>query len=368
MPESVMYKVLWVDDMNFDESGEVTSFYDGWQLIADRYNIQLVPFSNWEDAELELQRAFDDFCAVILDANCKIHRNDIEPEEFILAALPRLTSIFGVKNKYIPWYILSEGTMGSYSNTIKGASFSHLPHEEEWGRLDYIKSASPGDERHYDVLFKNILNVAQRQSNNVVLFRHKDVFSYLGKDRLISNQARQLMLQMLRVMYFPEDNANFTFTGNPLRKVMEYIFRAAYKVNLLPKECFERDDQINLLESNRFMSGLNTRYSNLRYGTAGDGKDGKGGDTIFPEYMGHITKAIISFGSADSHTNEDFPYTINDKDLSLTENEKELFFSYVLQLCHIIKFFGNFSDEHPDHDKTTLGKRMAAPVFGSGFS
>lgn len=70
--------------------------------------------------------------------------------------------------------------------------------------------------------------------------------------------------------------------------------------------------------------------------------------SIFPEYLGHITKAIIEFGSVDSHTNEAFPHTIDDKDLSLSENEKELFFSYVLQLCHVIKFFGKFVEQHSD--------------------
>ena len=134
---------------------------------------------------------------------------------------------------------------------------------------------------------------------------------------------------MLGALYFPEEHTNYVYEGNPLRKVMEYVFRAAYKVGLLPKECFERDDQINLLESNRYMSGMNTKHSLLRYGKAGKESDGRGGDTIFPEYLGHITKAIIEFGSIDSHTNEAYPYTIDDSDLTLTENEKELFFSYV---------------------------------------
>lgn len=39
-------------------------------------------------------------------------------------------------------------------------------------------------------------------------------------------------------------------------------------------------------------------------------------------------------------------YTIDDKDLTIDENEKELFFGYVLQLCHVIKFFGHFVEKH----------------------
>lgn len=151
---------------------------------------------------------------------------------------------------------------------------------------------------------------------------------------------------------------NYVYEGNPLRKVMEYVFRAANKVGLLPKECFERDDQINLLESNRYMSGMNTKHSHIRYGNAGDDSEGKGGDTIFPQYLGNITKNLIEFGSIDSHTNEAFPYTIDDKNLALTENEKELFFSYVLQLCHVIKFFGKFVEQNPDISANKAKKKI----------
>ena len=75
------------------------------------------------------------------------------------------------------------------------------------------------------------------------------------------------MMDMLCTFYYPADNWQFKYDGNPLRKVMEYIFRAAYNYGLLPQECFERDNQLNLLESNRYMSGLVTKHSELRYGS-----------------------------------------------------------------------------------------------------
>lgn len=71
-------------------------------------------------------------------------------------------------------------------------------------------------------------------------------------------------------------------------------------------------------------------------------------DTIFPKYMGFITQNILNFASANSHTSEMNEYTIGDKDLAIDENEKELFFGYVLQLCHVIKFFGHFVEKHND--------------------
>ena len=160
------------------------------------------------------------------------------------------------------------------------------------------------------------------------------------------------MMDMLSAFYYPADNWQFKYEGNPLRKVMEYIFRAAYNHGLLPLECFEHNNQLNLLESNRYMSGQETKHSRLRYGN--------NGDSIFPKYIGDIALQILNFTNADSHTNEEHPYTIDDKDLEISENEKELFFSYVLQLCHVIKFFGAFVDSHNDKE---ANKRMKKVVL-----
>ena len=338
-----MYKVLWVDD---DESIVAST-----QQIADDYDIELVHFTNWEDAEPNFRANFQEYSAIILDANCKIKRDDVEQGEFIPVVKDIISRICGEKRKFIPSYIFSAGTMEGFSYMIKGPQYQHSFYEEEYGRLLYYKDAPDDSDQASTKMFENIKRIAKDKSLNTVMYRHRDVFGCIGKDRYIDSKARRLMLKMLSALYYPEENIYFEYEGNPLRKVMEYVFRAANKVGLLPKECIEKDDQINLLESNRYMSGMNTKHSHIRYG-----EEGK--DTIFPEYLGHITKAIIEFGSIDSHTNETSPYTIDDKDLTLTDNEKELFFSYVLQLCHIIKFFAKFVEQHSDVEENKSMKRV----------
>jgi hypothetical protein len=234
------YRVLWVDDDD--------AIVKGTKQDADEYGIILDHYTNWQDAEVALKNNFDDYSAIILDAFCKISPTEDIQEGFIHVVLPSLTSIFGKKNRFIPWYILSAGTMSRFSDTIKIAAYHHQT--PEWGQMEYIKDVPDDDLRNSQFLYKNIVKVAKEQANNIVLFRHNDVFAYLGKDSLIDEQARKLMLSMLGALYFPEEHTNYVYEGNPLRKVMEYIFRAANKVGLLPKECFERDYQINLLESN----------------------------------------------------------------------------------------------------------------------
>lgn len=156
------------------------------------------------------------------------------------------------------------------------------------------------------------------------------------------------MLKMLSALYYPEENLNFVYEGNPLRKVIEYLFRGANKFGLLPDDFFDTNGHIVLLDASRFMAGLDTNVyegrtlkHKIRFGNPGTGKDGAGGDCIFNQEIAMFVKNILNFSSSDSHTNEDDPYVIE-------EEKKEIFFGYVLQLCHVIKWLGEYINSNPN--------------------
>lgn len=340
MANETAYKVLWIDDD--------TSIIEAFQIKAEGYNIDLCHVNNWEDAEKLLKSNFEDYSAIILDAECKMNANDPEEHSFIHKVLPSLNGLFGKKQAIIPWFILSAGTMDGFSSAMDIAQYSHSKFDKDWGNMLYSKTAPAQNENSPERLFDNIQKVAKNNVSNIVLFRYQDTFQYLGENKLLGKEARNIMLKMLCHLHHPESNTQFEYEGNPLRKIMEHIFRAAHRVGLLPTECFDKG-QLNLLDANRYMSGRATSHSFLRYGKEGDYKKGIEGDTILPHYMGNITKNILNFSSASSHTSEVNEYTIDDKDIVIDESTKELFFSYVLQLCHVIKFFGHFVETH--HDK-----------------
>ena len=350
---SIEYKVLWVDDD--------LSIVSGTQLNAEDYHLKLDHYSNWEEAEKALRKDFDGYSAIILDANCKIKKADVEQEEFITAVLPSLLSIFGEKRRTIPWYMLSAGTMSMFQSIVTGAKYQHAKHEEEWGNMLYLKDAPDDSEQCSSKLFANIERVAKDQAMNVVLYRHSDVFQYLGKDKLIDSRARKLMLKMLSALYYPEENIKYEYAGNPLRKVLEYVFRAARKKGLLAEECFDSRDHIVLQDASRYMGGLTVncyeskkiKYT-TRYGNAGTGKEGAGGDTIFPDDIAMISKNTLNYTSSDSHTEEDEPFFID-------EANKELFFSFVMQVCHLIKWFGKYVELHPDVNANKQMQQILPP-------
>lgn len=331
MADDITYKVLWVDDD--------PSIIDGYQNNADGYNIKLDHSPNWEDAERKLMISFNEYSAIILDANCRLRESDnIESEQFLGKVMIRLSRIFGEKRKFIPWYVLSAATMAHFDFVMQLINTDErILLESEWGKLVYYKDKNDD----FTTLLTNIQKVGQNMSANTVLYRHLDVFKYVGDGLTINNiMARNTLLKMLSALYYPEENLNFEYEGNPLRRVLEYMFRSAYDWGLLPEECFQKENHVNLQESYKYLAGQNAAcYKNnkvdyyFRYGESGE--------IILPDEISKLVLDIKNFASSDLHTNIEEPYII-------PEQKKDIFFSYVLQMCHIIKYYGQYVNEHQD--------------------
>lgn len=321
------YNVLWVEDND--------DFYLGMKVIAKRdFHIQLDRYDNWDDAEKALRNDFRSYSAVILDAHCKTKATLPPKDTFLSYAKGRIDVISGEYRSEMPWYVFSEGTMNDFNRSIVNIEEGRT---EEWGKMLYMKS----EKDSYKQMFLNIVNVALNQSNNVVRFRHRDVFSFLGNDGVIDDRARKIMLKILSAMYFPEDNVGFEYMANPLRKVLEYLFRSARKQGLLSPYCFDKDDHVNLTLSSLYLKGDRVTLPSKDLGIEGYIK--WDGEEIFSSSVAKIVKNILDYSNVDSHT-----YEIEDIPFLVEENEKELFFSYVLQLCYVIRWFGEYVRKHPD--------------------
>ncbi len=348
--EQNSYNVLWVEDND--------KIVEGYQSRARRAGLNLVRVSNWDEAKKKLDADFEDYSAIILDAACKIHETDeIDKESFIPVVLPKLSEIFATKQKYIPWYILSAGTMTRFDFVVDAAQEYRVEFKEEWGEMVFKKDAPADEPSSPESLFRQICKVAEEKAQNSVLYRHQSVFSYLGTRRLINyRQAREYMLKMLDALYFPEDHLKYEYEGNPLRKVLEYLFRAAAEKGLLPKDCFDvkhNDGNVVLQNAFKFMSGKDVVFSEggqilykVRWGKAGDVFDGsgKGCDRIFDKETEACVKSVLDYANRESHSGGDETYVIN-------AARREVFFANVMYLCHIIRQFGKYVEKHPDVEK-----------------
>lgn len=333
-----MYKVLWIDDQNLDFQGCRTSFFNGMQLYAENWDIELVPFTNWEDGASELRRNINDYSAIILDAYCRLTNQGIEDDIFISAVLVELNTIFTSTGRKIPWYIFSAGTMEGFRSQIRTAEYYHLP---EWGNMLYVKTAIEDSIEHKSKMFENIRRVAIDQSINVILHKHDDVFCLLGSGKVIdSEEARWLMRSMLSVLYYPEEFHNYEFGGNPIRKVIEHLFRSARDRGLLP-EVFFNDNRIAMQWASRFMAGqtveIDSNGSAVRWGN--------NEDSIFPKEEAAIVKNLLLYANVNSHTQEE-----DNNPWRIDIDKRYLFNAYLCSLCYIIKWYGEYVRKHKDYD------------------
>ena len=334
--DGAKYKVLWIDDQ--------PELVKGYQFWAGLRNIELIHQESWADAIPVLEKEFNELTAIILDANCKYNTSDKALDEgFLGDVLQELKELFGKRGRFIPWYILSAGTMSNFSiitNVVIGRE--RRERETDWGATIYLKNDFENQGEN-SPLFDNIRRVGDWQSNNIVLFRHRDVFKYMGKNVLISDEARKIMLKALAVMYYPEENINYEFAGNPIRKVVEYMFKAALRKGLLTEDFLDKKGFVIIWDSMQYLCGMEPTNIPFRFGKRGTKKDYSDNESVLPTTCYYTFRGLLNYVNVDSHTlgeESDSPYKID-------AESKDLFFSYVLFLCHIIMCFGKYVEQHP---------------------
>jgi hypothetical protein len=79
---------------------------------------------------------------------------------------------------------------------------------------------------------------------------------------------------------------------------------------------------------------------------------------VFSEVDAEAVRDILNFSNSGSHTSKNDPFVIG-------EDKKEIFFGYVLLLCHVIKTFGRYLESHMDKEANlSLIEKIDAPSKG----
>lgn len=342
MANNEVMKVLWVDND--------PSVVEGTQQMAEQYNIDLPCFPNWEAAEVELKDHFNEFSAIILDANCEFSADSVEDKTFLAYVLPRLSKIFGEKHAEIPWYVLSAGTMDEFDLVLQMVNNDdRKKHNEDWGPLLYFK-----DKRYEDGstdLDKLFLNIRQSDDNSYqtkIRAIYSDVFRTISeKNNKLDKEIENILMPTLIALHFPEtrteDASLSDFTQ--LRQVIEYLFRACNQTGLLPDEC-TLNGKINIQESLRYLSGENTKHLGVRYGSY------ERGDHLFPQIVSENLQQILNTANSCVHTADENPdESKNVVDYLDTVGGERQLYSFVLELCDVIVWYGKYVQKHPDREK-----------------
>ena len=194
-----------------------------------------------------------------------------------------------------------------------------------------------------DELLLAICKSASQSVKNRIRRMYGTVFDTL--DKYFDERAEDVMMTILTVLHYPEENRNFDSVVyyTQMRRILEYLFRASYKLGLLPDELMA-GDKVNLTNSSCYMDGQIVKVANQkRVKLRGRNV------SIFPPIIAGIVKKIINVANKQTHTAD----VTSEEGEVLREYAKlvgssNMLFGYALQLCDVLTWFGNYANAHPN--------------------
>lgn len=311
------YEVIWIDD----EWEKMDAFKEECEVI---HNINLHPFSTQKAGMDEFDINPKKWDAIILDAR-------LEKDGVGVTGLREAVTHINQSSHKIPYFI-STGQTDLMGNDI---------FEQAFGKY-YIK------ERDDKELIEDIKEIASKSTRFQTKARYVDAIEQLES---IDAWCSEKIVDILESMHFPEKEFDPLLYYNPLRKALEYVFRATNDVGIIPDEFFN-GGMVNLNQCFMFLIGREARVLGYRYGDSGEG--------IVPRHIHDMMSLIINLGNYGSHSIEQSHPTVlsenevqkYDKQLKAQGvNSKLLLFSIALQFCEIVKWMNHYIIEHPNKEE-----------------
>lgn len=339
------YNVLWVDD-------EVNP-----HMIeeAKRYGLEVTQFTSWDLGRGALGDKSLTWDAIILDGNCVLNDGEQKNSDFLYQAVSEMREVMVTRGISIPWYVLSSGTAADYKKTLARIGMGERDRmTEHWGRMAFNKTNEEVAE-----LFTCICRAASQSPENKIRHIYANVFDAL--DEHFDQRASEVMMTILMALHYPEENRRFDPVAyyTQMRRILEYLFRAANKIGVLPDEML-LDNKINLTNSSCYLDGqeVNIGHKTILQVNREVGR-------IFPPIIAGIVKKIINIANKQTHTSD---ITKEEEDI-LNDYYKmvgssNMLFGFALQLCDVISWFGTYAKAHPDivaNRKTCFKKRAYEP-------
>lgn len=311
------YNIIWIDDEWKDQS----EFKDE----CEELHIHLKPFSNQKSGMDELDNHPNFWDAVILDGEIKDKSdNEVPSTKGLLNAIKRLSEM--PANKRVPYFI-STG-----KDKVK---------ENEMLEDETIYRKGDDDERLIDDIRNTVDNIERFK----VKILYKDVIEQFSK---ISSHASNVVLDIFESMHYPDSHPDFNpiLYYNQLRQILEYVFRAANKVAIIPDKCISDSDEVNLNQCCHYLSGNCAKHLEIRYGTEGD--------RVVPKHIQDMMFLILSIGNINSHTSklsEEDKCNLTNYIKDNVYNSRYLIYGLALQLCEIVMWMNRYILDHPNREE-----------------
>lgn len=302
--ENKTYKILWIDDEH--------EALDGTIKRAKRNGINLVSFKSLNSGMSELERNYHSYDGVLLDAKFFENEDDVKGTEDTYYVHRAKEKLLQLKKKF-EIFVLT-GQAEAYEDSTFKKSFTRI----------YRK----GSDEEMDRLFSDIKKAADGQEDTQIRHSHPRVFD-VCTEKYIGELAGQDILNLLKV----NDETNINNHFNTIRKVVEDLFIAFNKFNLLPAEFVTPHVALN--ESSKFLAGKDSDGSIFKE---------KGykhlEETHLPKPIASYLQSIVSVTNAGSHRSEIDLYTKTNKTPFLLK-------SVLFQLFYVLEWFKMYVDSNP---------------------
>lgn len=313
------YEVIWIDDKWKD----MEAFKEECEVI---HQIHLQPFDTQKAGMLELDKNPKRWDAVILDAKLEKDGAGVVGLREAVKHINQLALCYK-----IPYFIYT-----GQPDLMDNETF-----EQSFGEF-YIK------ERDNQRLIEDIKDRVNKSPRFQVKTYYLDSLDQLD---YLDSWCSEKILDILEAMHFPEKDIDPLLYYNPLRKALEYVFRATNKVGIIP-DVFFSGGMVNLNQCFMFLIGREARVLGYRYGDSGE--------SVVPRHIHDMMSLIINLGNYGSHSIEQShptelsEYEVQKYDKQIKAqgvNSKLLVFSIALQFCEIVKWMNHYIAEHPNKEE-----------------
>lgn len=302
--EDIFYNILWIDD----EHETLT----GTKGRAKRNGINLIAFKSLNNGMDELERNYPFYDGVLLDAKFFENEDDVKGTEDTYNVHRAKERLLQLKKKF-KVFVLTGQAEAYEDNTFKKA---------------FTKVYKKGSDEEIDRLFSDIKVAAATQEDTQIRHIYKRVFD-VCTERYIGELASQDILNLLKV----NDETNIDHHFNTIRKVVEDLFIAFNKFNLLPAEFVTPGVALN--ESSKFLAGRSsdgTLFSEKGYQHLEE--------THLSKQIALYLRSILSVTQAGSHRSE---IDVHVRTIKTPYLLKSVFF----QLLDVLVWFKMYVDSNP---------------------
>lgn len=302
--EDIFYNILWIDD----EHETLT----GTKGRAKRNGINLIPFKSLNSGMAELERNYPFYDGVLLDAKFFENEDDVKGTEDTYNVHRAKERLLQLKKKF-EVFVLTGQAEAYEDKTFKKA---------------FTKVYKKGSDEEIDRLFSDIKVAAATQEDTQIRHSYKRVFD-VCTEKYIGELAGQDILNLLKV----NDETNIDNHFNAIRKVVEDLFIAFNKFNLLPAEFVTPGVALN--ESSKFLAGKasdGSLFSEKGYQHSEE--------THLPKQIAFYLRSILSVTQAGSHRSE---IDLHVRTIKTPFLLKSVFF----QLLDVLAWFKMYVDSNP---------------------